>query len=89
MIINDSGKAKVLGFEKFISDLVDVCQSVNVVDEQVMLATENFDVDSHNMSVLELWKSYLDELEIPKKDAAVVNKIFNQTYLKVSTGDVI
>lgn len=79
---------RTIKIEKFITELVDICQSVNVIDEQVMLGTEDINIDSQDMSVSELWKSYLDELEIPKKDATIVNKIFNQTYMKVTTGDL-
>jgi len=79
---------RTIKIEKFITQLDDICQSINVIDEQVITATEDFDIESHNMSILELWKSYLDEMNITKKDATIVNKIFQDVYYKVSIGEV-
>jgi DNA repair exonuclease SbcCD nuclease subunit len=73
--------------EKFITKVVDVAMSVNVVDEQVMMATEDFDLDSANMGVVELWGKYLEELDMSAKDKEIINGIFNNAYLKVNLGD--
>lgn len=80
---------RTIAIEKFLSVLVDNCISVNVIDEQVMSATENFDIETHNMSILELWKKYLEETYLHKKDVVIVDKIFTDAYIKVTTGDVI
>ena len=79
---------RTIKVEKFISELVDIALSVNVIDEQVMHATADFDIEASNMSILELWSQYLDEMEIPKKDQVICDKIFKQTYLKITSGDV-
>ena len=74
--------------EKYITQLVDNCLQVNVVDEQVINATVDFNIDEHNMSVVDLWSAYLNEMDIRKKDATICNKIFSDVYMKVTSGDV-
>jgi DNA repair exonuclease SbcCD nuclease subunit len=73
--------------ERFITKVVDLAMSVNVIDDTVMIATENFEVSEHSMSVTELWASYLEELDMPKKDKEIINSIFNNAFLKVNLGD--
>lgn len=74
--------------EKFITDLVDIAQTVNVIDEQVINATIDFEISEHNMSIPDLWEAYLENMEIPKKDSVIVDKIFKDVYTKVCIGDV-
>lgn len=73
--------------EKFITKVVDVAMSVNVIDEQVMIATEDFELSEHNMGVVDLWSKYLEELDLTKKDKRIINDIFNNAYLRVNLGD--
>ena len=74
--------------EKFISEIVDVAMTVNVVDEQIMLGTTDFNIEDQNMSVLELWHSYVSELDLTEREMAIVNKIFEDVYIKVQIGDM-
>jgi DNA repair exonuclease SbcCD nuclease subunit len=74
--------------ERFITKVVDVAMNVNVVDNTVMLATENFEINEASMGVTDLWASYLKELEMSDKDKEIIDSIFNNAYLKVNLGDV-
>ncbi len=73
--------------EKFITKVVDVAMTVNVIDDTVMMATENFDVEGSNMGVTDLWEKYLEELDMTQKDKEIINNIFHNAYLKVNLGD--
>ena len=73
--------------ERFLTKVVENAMAVNIIDEQVMIATEDFEVSEASMGVPELWASYLEELELPKKDKDIINSIFNNAYLKVNLGD--
>ncbi len=79
---------RTIKIEDFISKLIDVCMSVTVIDEEVINATLNLNLNEQNMSILELWKSYLNEMEITKKDSMICDRIFNESYLKVTGGNL-
>ena len=79
---------RTITLEKFITKLDDLSLSVIVIEEEILNATEDFDIENHNMSILDLWQAYLGEMSMTKKDATIVNKIFNDVYLKVQTGDL-
>lgn len=75
--------------EKFISKIVDVAMSVNVIDEQIMIGTTDIDIEDQNMSILELWHSYIEEIDhLNEREKTIVNKIFEDVYTKVSMGDM-
>lgn len=73
--------------EKFLTEVVEVAMAVNIIDDTVMAATENFEINEASMGIPELWKNYLEELELPRKDKEIINGIFNNAYLKVNLGD--
>lgn len=73
--------------EKFLTDVVECAMAVNIIDDTVMAATENFEISEASMGIPELWANYLEELELPKKDKDIINGIFNNAYLKVNLGD--
>ena len=41
----------------------------------------------NNMSIKEIWKTYLEELDMSDKDKKIINGIFDTTYIQVQTGD--
>ncbi len=73
--------------EKFINKLDQNAFSVNVIDEMIINSTSNIDLDDSKMSVVDMWKSYLDELEMSTKDKTIINKIFSDVYIKVNSGE--
>lgn len=79
---------RTIKIEKFITDVDEVALDLKVVDEQVINATIDFDIAQHNISIPQLWDAYVSEMDLTKKDAAIVDKIFKQTYMKVTTGDL-
>ncbi len=73
--------------EKIISAIVDIAVKVNIIDEQVLLSTENIKLDTSSMELTELWKKYLHETEFSDLEKKYINKIFLDTYERVSRGD--
>ncbi len=74
--------------EKFLIELIDVAMSVNIIDNQVMLATSDFKHDNQNMNILDLWQSYIKELNLSLKETKIINKIFEDTYIKFYSGEI-
>jgi len=73
--------------EKFINKIIEVAYNVNVIDEQVMNVGSDLEIDTTNISILSLWQNYIKELDLGKRDKNHINRIFEDTYTKVTSGE--
>jgi DNA repair exonuclease SbcCD nuclease subunit len=69
--------------EKFLTELIEVAASVNIIDEKVNVSVDGAEFENQNLSILDLWEKYMQELELTKSDVKAVTKIFHDTYTKV------
>ncbi len=74
--------------EKFILSVIDVASSVNVIDEKAIITTTDVEIEDEDITVLDLWKNYVEEVDMEKSERIIVTEIFEEAYLRVTVGDV-
>jgi DNA repair exonuclease SbcCD nuclease subunit len=77
---------RTIKIEKYINSIVEVAHSANVIDEKVMNNDLQIEI-SPDISIPSLWQKYIEELEIEPREKRAINKIFEETYKIVMSGD--
>lgn len=78
---------RTIVIEKFIESIIEVASIVNVIDEQIISTTLINDIETSNMSIIELWKQFIETSEFDDKSKKGINKLFIETYNKVNNGE--
>jgi DNA repair exonuclease SbcCD nuclease subunit len=73
--------------EKYITEIIEIAYDVNIIDEQVLNTIPDIELQK-DISIVNLWSNYIDELEMNNTDKNAINKIFESTYIKVISGDI-
>ena len=82
-----SGNKEIL--EAFVDILAEVSPtSVNIIDEKAIITTTDVEIDDEDITVLDLWKNYVEEVDMEKSERIIVTEIFEEAYLRVTVGDV-
>lgn len=71
--------------EKFISSVIDVANSVKIIDEKAITdsSSDDLDIETKNMKVLDLWKNYVEEIEMEDNERQIITDIFQDAYMNI------